>query len=687
MSHTGSYTLKSQRNLWLSLGLLIVCAVAFGFYVAAEKQINRAHALRFQSFLLADELRQSSDDLTRMVRTYAVTKDRRYQQHYQEILDIRNGLRPRPKESHEVYWDLVLADGQRPRGFDEPIALLERMRILGFTAEEFAKLEEAKNASDALTKTEFAAMAKTESAHAQIPQQQEQVVRTLYDKAYHDAKARIMHPIGEFHRMVDQRTLAAVERAEMQAQGLRIAFMLLGLALLVSLRRLLNAIYLEKRQKAEQEERWKYALEGAGAGVWDWNVPTNDISFTSNWKAMLGYEDSEIGSGLNVWESRVHPEDLEAARAKIKSHFDGETDRCVFEHRLLCKDGSWKWVLSHGMVVSKGAGGIPVRMIGTHTDITERKEAELKVNFMAYHDKLTGLPNRALFFDRMAQAISQARRGKKRVALLFLDLDGFKQVNDRHGHDAGDIVLKVVVERMTSSVRAMDTIARLGGDEFTVILSELDAIEDTTPVAEKLISSVRQPIVLPDGEECQVGASIGIAIYPDNGTEADLLLSAADTAMYTSKGGGKGRYTYFGGSTITPSSLDLWVAIDEGHRVGVSEMDDQHAHLAELLNQINDAILRNADPLVVASLFDEVADYTKLHFASEKTLMDRYEYPRARVHQSAHGHLEANLMNFRGRLNKGSDFSVLQSIKDWLLDHILVEDKPLGEFLRGRGVS
>ncbi|MDD2914015.1 MAG: ATP-binding protein [Gallionella sp.] len=215
--------------------MFVVLVIAFAIYVRAEKQIDRAYELHHQSYLLADELRQSSDDLTRMVRTYVATGDIIYKKRYQEILDIRDGKKPRPVEYENIYWDLVLADDLRPRQNGRAIALLELMRQAGFTEAEFAKLAQAKANSDTLTKPEFAAMALITSTAPPTEANRLKATRMLNDASYHHAKVGIMRPISEFYQMVDQRTLEAVREAEEAAMLVRATLIALGLLLAFSL--------------------------------------------------------------------------------------------------------------------------------------------------------------------------------------------------------------------------------------------------------------------------------------------------------------------------------------------------------------------------------------------------------------------------------------------------------------------
>lgn len=226
---------RFSRSLLLTIGMFVVFVIAFAVYVRSEKQIDRANESRFQSYILADELRQSSDDLTRMVRSYVATGDVIYKKHYQEILDIRDGKKPRPVEYENIYWDLVLGDDQRPRPDGSAVALLELMRQAGFTEAEFSRLRQAKANSDALTKAEFAAIALIESSSPATEANRLEATRMLNDASYHQAKAGIMRPIGEFYQMADQRTLKAVHDANSAATLVRTMLIALGLLLVFSL--------------------------------------------------------------------------------------------------------------------------------------------------------------------------------------------------------------------------------------------------------------------------------------------------------------------------------------------------------------------------------------------------------------------------------------------------------------------
>ncbi len=234
---------RFHRSLWLTLIVFAIFVVTFVAYVRAEKQIDQANDLRNLSLLLASELRQSSDDLTRMVRSYIVTGDPAYKRHYEEILGIRDGSKPRPLSYHNIYWDLVLADDQRPQPAGPPVALLDLMRKASFSEVEFAKLAEAKGNSDDLTRTEFAAMQLLETAQPLDMASRERARSMLFDAAYHQAKASIMRPIAEFNEMSEQRTLNSVHAAENSAALLLGLFVLCSLLLLFLLWRIYRTLH------------------------------------------------------------------------------------------------------------------------------------------------------------------------------------------------------------------------------------------------------------------------------------------------------------------------------------------------------------------------------------------------------------------------------------------------------------
>jgi diguanylate cyclase (GGDEF)-like protein/PAS domain S-box-containing protein len=431
-------------------------------------------------------------------------------------------------------------------------------------------------------------------------------------------------------------------------------------------------IDITERKKAEaelvaSEERWKFAIEGAGDGLWDWNVQTGEAFYSPRYKQMFGYADADFGTTSDEWSKRVHPDDAPGVFAALQPYIDGKPGTATVEFRMLCKDGSWMWTMGRGKVVERDTHGKPLRMIGTNADITERKQEQEKLQLaanvfthtlegimitatdatildvneaftritgysrgeavgrnprflrsgqhehhfyaamwgeltelgywrgevwnrrkdgtlfaelltvssvrnaagnvshfialfsditerkahegqlehIAHFDALTNLPNRVLLADRLQQAMAQAQRRQKQVAVAFLDLDGFKAINDHYGHVTGDQVLITLAKRMTDALREGDTLARIGGDEFVAVLIDLEDAAVCVPLLNRMLAAAALPVPVGDLAP-QVSASLGVTFYPQaHDIDADQLIRQADQAMYQAKVSGKNRYCVF----------------------------------------------------------------------------------------------------------------------------------------------
>lgn len=446
--------------------------------------------------------------------------------------------------------------------------------------------------------------------------------------------------------------------------------------LLRAFNRLLATLGQREEALKESESRWKFAIEGAGDGVWDLNIQTNTSSYSERWKTMLGYTETNILPTNQEWLARIHPNDQQSTAASLQTHLDGKTPIYIAEFRLRCQDGSYKWIRSRGLLVSRSADGQPLRMIGTHTDIsaqksaeeklllaasvfthahegimiiagdgriidanqavtritgyqrdellgqnprllssgrhnktfynnlfrelhdkgywhgeiwnrrkdgavfasmqtistlrdehghiqqytslfsdvTERKAMEEQVRQLAFFDALTQLPNRRLLDDRLSQALLTSTRSGRYGALLFLDLDNFKPLNDTYGHAVGDLLLIEVATRLKLCVREMDTVARFGGDEFVLILRDLTSDPASSKiqaeaVATKICSALAAPyqLISPHAApiEHQCSASIGVALFIDHQANQDDILIWADKAMYAAKEGGRNQVRFY----------------------------------------------------------------------------------------------------------------------------------------------
>jgi diguanylate cyclase (GGDEF)-like protein/PAS domain S-box-containing protein len=368
--------------------------------------------------------------------------------------------------------------------------------------------------------------------------------------------------IGGRNWLIEAATLPGFEtrfsRSEantIAASGICLSLLLAVLARILATARQL-ALKLAERMTEDlrnSEERWKYALEGAGDGVWDRDLLADTAFYSRRCLEIFGYAPNEIAPRRHEWTERLHPEDREAALNATASCINGQQEYFAVEYRLRCKDGGWKWVLSRGRVMSRSWDGKAQRLIGTVTDIDARKATEEQIRHMAQHDPLTGLPNRALFADRLQQALSLARRDHTHLALFFVDLDEFKAVNDRFGHAAGDLLLQEAARRMQACVRESDTVGRIGGDELIVLLPVLGGLDDARHVAEKIRAAMALPFDL-DGHSVRISASIGIASFPEHGESESQLWSIADSAMYAAKAMG-GNRVHAGNKAAAPDKV------------------------------------------------------------------------------------------------------------------------------------
>jgi diguanylate cyclase (GGDEF)-like protein/PAS domain S-box-containing protein len=783
--------LSISKSYRLTLVMLLIFCVVFVAYIHSEKQIDRANELRVRSYLLAAELRQSSDDLTRMVLTYVITGDSIYKQHFQEILDIRNGKRPRPVSYNNIYWDLVLSDNIRPSAYGEKKPLLELMKEAGFTDAEFEALSKAKANSDLLTNIEFAAMKLIESKNGTKEFNRRQASLMLNDLAYHKAKAGIMQPISHFNQMMNKRTLANIHYAETVALVLRILVVFCAILISFTLWRVYKALNTTlgasadevhghlvrigsgdfsakipvsdgmensvmgwlsqtqiklaqiniEHQAAETRShrqtqlyaalsqcnqaivRSKNELElfpkichdavafggmkmawiglfdeksqllspvasyGTGIEFLDllkisvdakditgrgpsgtafredkpfWCLDFNNDPATEFWHelstkfewgasaALPLHRNGKVVGTFNIYADDQSVFDKEGQNLLIEmtsdidfalDNFDVEIEREQFKGKLLESEEISRLVLensldaiinmnSQGLVIEwSGAAHkmfgykredaigqklsnliIPVRDREAHIkgmnrvlatnqsnmtgrrvevsalrsddteipvemsvakietgnlvffsafvrDITDRKESESQIQKLAHFDALTSLPNRILLQDHFKYALSLVKRNNGKLAVIFLDLDHFKDINDTLGHSIGDLLLIEVAKRLQSTLREEDTLSRLGGDEFILILPGTDS-RGAANVSQKLLSILAKPYHI-DSFELTVTGSVGVALYPNDGTDFEILSQKADTAMYRAKQEGRNSYRFFTAEMQATSSRNL----------------------------------------------------------------------------------------------------------------------------------
>lgn len=764
--HQIDSTRRFTYALRLARVLAMLMLLVFGLYVYSERLVDLANARRQQLFLLADELRQSSDDLTRMVRTYVMTGDARYKREFEEVLAIRNGLKPRPAPVGVLYWDLLPVLRASAASAVAPQSLLSQLEQAGADAELMGLLTLTKGRSDELARIEKQAMAVWESGPGTEAERRLAASAMLHDAAYHEAKANIMVGVDAFNRAMDARSRAEVSEAILRARALWILFAGLTVGLLValgmayrSMGRMLGGsvaeVYdlmgrlgrgdfkplerlheplagsvlegleqtreqlalarqaqaeLQVRQQREQElealrgfimERltssialelvmhdlvlyienllpgtrcsilllddsgqhlrlgaapslpdfYNQAVEGlaigptvgsCGAAIFlRHRVVVENIATHPNWApfaslaaqaelgacwsepirsgrdgvsdvlgsfamyrrepatpsqheldvietaasltamaierkraelqlqllskvfehgselimiadakgrlvrvnqaftAVTGYTEAEaLGRNPNMLSSGRHDKDFYAqmwAQVMGQGQWAGE----VWNRR---KDGSIypSWL---AISVLRDQRGLPCNFVAIASDITQRKAAEERIRQLAEFDALTGLPNRRLLQDRVETAMGQAKRQQQPLALIFLDLDRFKNVNDSLGHQVGDALLVVVAQRLQSLLREQDTVSRIGGDEFVLLCPNTDAA-GAAHVANHVLTAFQQHFHA-GPHELACGCSLGVAMFPADAKDYNSLLMAADAAMYRAKQSGRHTFCFF----------------------------------------------------------------------------------------------------------------------------------------------
>ena len=427
--------------------------------------------------------------------------------------------------------------------------------------------------------------------------------------------------------------------------------------------------------------------------------------FSPGAEHMLGYSADEIVGKqtpllfLDQEEVRVRAEELSN---EFGFTFEPDFDVLVAKTKNSTKPDAreWTYIGKDGVRVKVLLEATPLLdehgavngWLGVATDITARSLAVAEIEQLAYYDHLTHLPNRRLFHDRMQVAITQARRENARLALMLVDLDKFKPVNDNLGHAVGDLLLKAVARRMLDCLRDSDTLARVGGDEFVVILPEVVSGQDALIVAEKIRLALNEPFELAGGYKVSIACSIGVAIYPDHGSDEKRLSRNVDDAMYAAKEMGRNCVQLFTavpdrGTESRIGALDLRLVWHSAYRCGETSIDQEHQELFVRANVLIKSAMEGDGNLKQSPvLLDELISSVARHFTNEEAILGRYHYADLEDHVLKHQRLVGRALELRsmavaGELKLGDLVTFIA--QEVVAKHMLKEDTKFFPLLRG----
>jgi diguanylate cyclase (GGDEF)-like protein/hemerythrin-like metal-binding protein/PAS domain S-box-containing protein len=409
------------------------------------------------------------------------------------------------------------------------------------------------------------------------------------------------------------------------------------------------------------EKRFRFITENTGDVLWTLDLTSGLCTYVSPSIAQLGgyAPDEYVGQPLESFLPEEACQKLLATIAKAVAEWEPGAEASalnVIELDRNHRDGH----VIHTEVVLRlhaDASGKPNYVLGVTRDITERRRSDAAIRQLAYIDSLTQLPNRRMLSDRLEQAIARAKREGYLVALLFMDLDNFKPVNDAFGHEVGDWLLQSVAGRISDCLRPYDTAARMGGDEFVVLLPDLNATDESVAIAERLRLSLQTPFVTPDGRRIQVSSSIGIALYPNHArTERDLL-RVGDEAMFRAKKNGRNNVFLLASDVprnFTPIHVPKRGASlvrlnwSSAYCSGDPAIDVEHRNLFKLANSVLDQCAGpNADPKQVQPALQRLVAHIEQHFSEEEALMQQWGYSKVREHAEVHEQLLQRANEFR----------------------------------------
>ena len=329
-------------------------------------------------------------------------------------------------------------------------------------------------------------------------------------------------------------------------------------------REALNSLTEANQYLSESNQRFQLAVEGANDAIWDWDIVKDELYISRRWSSLLGIDGNFEAAGIEDWYNCIIPEDRARVRQVLQDHLNGETPLFNVEYRIMNKKTGMRWILSRGLA-SENDDSRDIRMSGSHSDITVGRQLQEKLHFNAFHDDLTHLPNRMKLKDRIDESILRKQRdGDYQFALLYLDFDGFKHINDSFGHGVGDQLLISIAERLTHCVRPLDLISRFGGDEFVILLDGVGGRVNVQTILERMMAEMKRPFEV-DGHSLFISVSIGVAGLEEDHNSPDDVIQKADIAMYRAKNEGKAQFVYYE-SSMGSVEKRRWFLENEMHK-------------------------------------------------------------------------------------------------------------------------
>lgn len=666
-----SFFIKFFTTILMLLLSAIGTMVYQAFGIQNDIAISERH--RYRSLLLAGELFQSSEDLTRMARTYVTTGNPAYKHHFFEILDIREGIKPRPQNYSATYWHLTDAEKKSVAEQGELVPLLEMMDKEGFSQQEIALMREAKANSDKLASLEKQAIAALsglyDDGHGNLivhhAPDLKFAIDLLFGERYIAGKAGVMAPIQQFRDLLDVRTQAKVndELTRLHRQILlMMVFIIIALFVLVVTifytRRTILRPLAQLRGQAIQLTQGDYAarcdintknelselgttfnamakaieqdiaalklaeesmrqatmvFENSSEAMMVTNADNIIISVNPAFTRVTGYTPGEVvGTNPGILNTGLHDEFFfQAMRTSLEAtgHWEGEI---TGQRKNMEIYSEWRKINA-----IYDEEGLVDRWVTLFSDITSKKKSDALIWEQANFDSLTNLPNRYMFHNRLEQEIKKANRSGSSIALILLDLDHFKEVNDTYGHNSGDVLLKEAAWRLSSCVRGVDTVARLGGDEFTVILGGLNNTISINRVVRDILHRMAEPFRLGD-EVAYVSASIGVTFYPQDAADMEVLVRNGDQAMYAAKNQGRNCVSYFTPTLHEAAQTRMRLASDLRGALAGGQFQLHYQPIVELATSIihkAEALLRWHHPklgLVNPADFISIAEETRM---------------------------------------------------------------------------